>query len=152
MPPLISDFTEIRPNHFFRNEGEKTRFNWFAFELACEIDKAVSFGTKRALSKKGYTKQSFNKSCIHLAKLLQPIILKKLNGEIEIMEIGYKEVEIAFPGLNDKMVNKLVNFMTKAWDNLLKVCETCPSACITNRHLSSKMFDDEFYYPKDYSK
>ncbi|WPD23154.1 MAG: hypothetical protein SD837_01050 [Candidatus Electrothrix scaldis] len=82
--------------------------NWFAFELACEIERAVPLATKKYLARKGYTTQRFNKSCINLAILLQGIVLKKLRGEIPDMEINYTEVEKAFPRLNTKNVNKRV--------------------------------------------
>jgi len=72
------DYSKIEPYHFFSSRNEKTKFNWFAFELACEIDRAVPNDTKKYLSKRGYTKQTFNKSCIDLAILLQGMVLKKL--------------------------------------------------------------------------
>lgn len=33
-------YATIEPYHFFSSQNEKTKFNWFAFELACEIDRA----------------------------------------------------------------------------------------------------------------
>ena len=140
------DYLTIEPWHFFSDEKEKTKFNWFAFELACEIELAVPLATKKYLARQGYTTQRFNKSCINLAMLLQGIILKKLNGEIPEMEINYTEVEKAFPRLNDKNVNKLLGYTAKAWEHLLDVCVSCPSACLTNKDEYCVMFDDESYY------
>jgi len=48
------------------------------------------------------------------------------------MQINYTEVEKAFPRLNDKTVNQLLDCTAKAWDNLLGICVSCPSACVTN--------------------
>ena len=124
---LYPDYSKIQPNHFFSSQKEKTKFNWFAFELASEIDRAVPYGLKKYLSKKGYTKQKFNKSCINLAILLQGMVLKKLRNEIPIMQINYTEVERAFPNLNSKTTNELLDCTGKAWDNLLGICVSCPS-------------------------
>ncbi len=140
------DFSKIEPYHFFSNQNDKTKFNWFAFELACEIEQAVPYKLKRYLSKRGYTKQTFNKSCIELASLLQGIVLKKLRNEIPDMQINYSEVEKAFPKLNDKTINRLLDCTAKAWDSLLGVCVSCPSACITNKDEYCTMFDDASYY------
>ncbi|MCI5119858.1 MAG: hypothetical protein D3908_01435 [Candidatus Electrothrix sp. AUS4] len=140
------DYSKIEPWHFFSNEKEKTKLNWFAFELACEIECAVPLATKKYLARKGYAKQQFNKSCITLAMLLQGIVLKKLRGEIPVMEVSYTEVEKAFPRLNTKNVNKLLDYTAKAWEHLLDVCVSCPSACITNKDEYCVMFDDESYY------
>lgn len=140
------DYSTIEPYHFFSSQNEKTKFNWFAFELACEIDRAVPYNIKKYLSKKGYTRQTFNKSCIDLAKLLQGIVLKKLRNEIPNMEINYTEVVKAFPKLNDKKINKLLDCTAKAWDNLLGICVACPSACVSNKDDYCAMFDDKSYY------
>ena len=142
----IIDFSRITPFHFFNADEDKIKLNWFAFELACEIDRAIPVKLKKYLSKKGYTKEMFNKTCINLLKLLQEIVLKKLRNEIPNMEINYIEVEQAFPKINNKTVNKLLNCTAKAWDNLLDICVSCPSACVSNKDDYCPMFDDESYY------
>lgn len=142
----ITDYSTIEPYHFFSSQKEKTKFNWFAFELACEIDRAIPYNLKKYLSKKGYTKQAFNKSCIKLAILLKAVILKKLRNEIPKMELNYTDVETAFPNLNDKTINQLLDCTAKAWDNMLGICASCPSACVSNKDDYCPMFDDKSYY------
>ncbi|MES9858694.1 MAG: hypothetical protein ABW166_19120 [Sedimenticola sp.] len=135
----------INPENFYSNQDEKTKFNWFAFELACEIDQAVPYKLKKYLSKRGYTKETFNKSCVKLANLLQGIVLRKLNNEIPDMQLNYTEVEKAFPKLNDKTINDLLTCTENAWENLLKICVSCPSACVSNKDDYCSMFDDDSY-------
>jgi hypothetical protein len=53
-----------------------------------------------------------------------------LRNEIPDMQINYTEVEKAFPKLNNKTINKLLDCTGKAWDNLLSICVSCPSACV----------------------
>ena len=36
-----TDYSTIEPYHFFSSQADKTKFNWFAFEWACEMDRAV---------------------------------------------------------------------------------------------------------------
>ena len=146
MANLNTDFSKIEPSHFFSDQAGKTKFNWFTFELASEIDHAVPFQLKKHLSKRGYTRQSFNESCINLAILLKGVVLKKIRNEIPEMQICYTQVEKAFPKLNSMTINKLVDCTEKAWDNLLGVCASCPSACISNKDDYCPMFDDQFYY------
>jgi len=138
-----TDYSKIVPSHFFGSPEEKTKFNWFAFELASEIDRAVPDQLKRYLSTRGYTKKMFNKSCITLAVLLQEVVLKKLRNEIPDMEISYTAVERAFPRLNDATINTLLDCTGKAWDNLLSICVSCPSACVSNKDAYCAMFDDK---------
>ena len=116
----MPEYSKINPEHFYTCDIEKTKFNWFAFELACEIDHAVPNKLKKYLSKHGYTKELFNKSCIKLANRLQGVVLKKLNNQIPDMQLNYTEVEKAFPKLNDKTIDKLLTCTEIAWENLLK--------------------------------
>ena len=141
-----TDYSKIQPNHFFSSRDDKTKFNWFGFELACEMDRAVPFQLKRCLSKNGYTQQTFNQSCIKLAVLLQGVVLRKLGNEIPCMEISHTEVESAFPKLNDKTINQLLDCAAKAWENLLSICASCPCACVSNKDAYCPMFDDSSYY------
>jgi hypothetical protein len=139
------DYTAIRPIHFAKTRKDKTKFNWFAFELASEIDQAVPNKLKKYLSKHGYTQASFNQSCIRLATLLQGAVLKKLNGQTPDMEISHAQVEAAFPKLNDKTIDQLLDCTGNAWGNLLDICSVCPSACVSNRKDYAAMFDNERY-------
>jgi len=62
------------------------------------------------------------------------------------MEINYTEIEKAFPKLNDKTIDELLTYTTEAWGNLLDICVSCPSACISNKDDYCAMFDDKSYY------
>jgi hypothetical protein len=146
MANLNPDNAKIQPNHFYSSRADKTKFNWFAFELACEIERAVPFRLKKRLAKNGYTQQTFNQSCIRLAVLLQGVALRKLSNEIPLMEISHAEVESAFPRLNDKIINQLLDGVANAWENLLCICVSCPCACVSNKEAYCPMFDDPSYY------
>ena len=138
--------TSIQPYHFFNSEQEKTKLNWFSFELACEIDKAIPADMRKYLRKKGYSESDYYAACIKLAKLLQKPILRKIKGEAAEMVIGYRLVEEAFPKLNQTSINKLLDYVGEAWDNITGICVTCPEACLTNRDKRALMFNDPYYY------
>lgn len=140
------DIEKILPNHFFSTKQEKIKFNWFAFEIASEIEFAISKTLTKTLKRHGYSQGDINSSCIKLARLLQIRIIEFLDKKIPYMEIDYLQIEEAFPNLNDKIINKLLDCTAKAWDNMLSVCETCPQACISNKNDYCPMFDDKYYY------
>lgn len=137
------DYSEIKPIHFASCLADKTKLNWFSFELASELDSATPAQLKKVLARKGYTKQMFNLSCIKLAKLLQKTILRKLRNEIPEMELNYQDVEAAFPRLNDVLIAQLLKHVATAWDRLLGSCVTCPTACITNKDEYCPLFDED---------
>ena len=137
--------SNIKPGHFYSCPKEKTNFNWFAFELACEINVAIPKELREYLAKKSYPQEAIDSSCVKLAKLLQKVVLRKLRKEIPEMELSYTDVEEAFPRLNDRTVSKLLACVSKAWGNLLDICVVCPVACITNKDKYSPKFDDPMY-------
>jgi uncharacterized Fe-S radical SAM superfamily protein PflX len=140
------EIEKILPNHFFSTEREKIKLNWFAFEIASEIEVTISKSLIKTLKRHGYSQSDINLSCIKLARLLQIRILEFLDKRIPYMEIDYTQIEKAFPNLDDKIINKLVDCTAKAWDNMLRACETCPQACISNKNDYCSMFDDKYYY------
>ena len=137
--------SSIKPSDFYSCPAEKTNFNWFAFELACELDSAIPKELKEYLEKKRYPQEAIDKSCVKLAKLLQEVALRKLRKEIPVVEISYTDIDEAFPHLNDATINKLVTCTEEAWGSLLDVCAVCPVACITHKDAISPKFDDPMY-------
>jgi len=140
------DFSSIRPTHFYTAPTEKIKFNWFAFELACEIDRAVPTKFKTLLAKRGYPPASFNRACVILAKRLQAAVAEQLKTGIQGMRLDYVDIEKAFPGLNDKIVDELLTHTASAWDALLGGCCVCPTACLSHKDEPCTMFDDNYYY------
>lgn len=145
MPPPPEPDPQITPSRFSALPGGKCKFNWFAFELASEIRQAITPPLARTLAKRGYDRARLERSCIALAIGLQGVVLRQLRREIPQMEIDWRQVEAAFPGLTDKLVDQLLSCTGTAWERLLSVCETCPSACVTNRGDHCPMFDDPSY-------
>ncbi len=139
------DYTKIQSSHFISGEADKIKFNWFAFELASEIASDIPVKLMKQLEKKGYKISGVNRSCIALAKSLQQTVLKQLSGEISTMRIDYTDIEKAFPGLNDKIIDALLTCTAQAWDTQLAGCSMCPTACISNKDEYCTMFNDEFY-------
>jgi hypothetical protein len=145
LPGSKADHLKILPRHFFSREDEKTKFNWFAFELALELKVSIPGKLRKYLEKKKYPEPELNRACVRLAKLLQAAVLRKLRKEAPEMRIDYTDVEKAFPGLQDKTVNDLLTCAGAAWDHLLEQCCVCPSACVSNKDDYCTMFDDSFY-------
>ncbi|MBT4079697.1 MAG: hypothetical protein HOL17_00035 [Gammaproteobacteria bacterium] len=147
MPPSNIDYSKISPDHFFANESEKTKLNWFAFELAREVDHVVPYKFKKYLAKRGCTKETFNMSCVKLAGLLQKEAVNSLSSG-NTMCLSYEAIEKAFnkPKLNKKAINDLLSCVQSAWDNLLRMCVSCPSACVSNKDDYCEMFNDKMYY------
>ena len=77
---------------------------------------------------------------------MQDVIFQKLAGGIETVYFSYEMRESFFPEISDKLENKMLDAISKPWDELLSVCETCPTRCISEKDAYCTMFDEEYLY------
>ncbi|MGB2728945.1 MAG: hypothetical protein WBD09_10815 [Halobacteriota archaeon] len=51
-------------------------------------------------------------------------------------------IEVYFPKLSDKTVDKMLDAIEEAWDEQLSFCEVCPTRCVTEKDVYCTMFDE----------
>ena len=136
----------IKPTSFYSRENEKTKFNWFSYELARGVYDAVKNTTGNLLKRYKIGDEELASFSIDFSKKMQNIILQKLAGKIDTIYISYEMVEFYFPDITDKQINKILTAISEAWDELLSICETCPTRCISEKDVYCTMFDEESSY------
>ena len=137
---------KILPTDFFSCESEKTKLNWFFFEYAAEIQSRIGRPLISKFKKKRIGEKKIAKFCVHYAKQMEGPIIDKLSGRAPNMVLSYEPIEEFFPELNDKLVDKLLAIVSKAWEGMLEMCEKCPTRCISEKEKRAPMFDDPSYY------
>ncbi|MHC1610295.1 MAG: hypothetical protein ACXQTW_01620 [Candidatus Methanospirareceae archaeon] len=135
----------IKPTSFYSTESEKIKLNWFCYELSRGIYLEIKESLGERLKKYEIDDESLAKFSIYIAKRMKDIILQKLSGRIEMVYFSYEMVESYFPNLSDSMVNKMLDAISKAWDELLSICEICPTRCISEKDAYCTMFDEGPY-------
>jgi len=137
---------QILPSDFFRQESEKTKFNWFFFEYAAEIQSRIGRPLKARLRREGIGEKEIAGFCIHYSKQTKRPILAKLSGKASRMVHSYHTIEKFFPTLDEKLVDELLTVVGDAWEGLLGMCERCPTRCISEKEKKATMFDNPLYY------
>jgi len=138
----------VSPDSFFSTNAEKTKLNCFLFEYAQQIESTIH-RTKRLkgmLQRKGVGDSLIAGFCVHYSKHMKGQILDKLAGRIPNVEIGYDEIEAFFPEIGDRLVDRVLTAVAKAWDSQTKMCVICPTRCISERNKRAPMFDDPSYW------
>ena len=136
----------IKPTSFYPSEIEKTKLNWFCYELALNFDLAIGSKLGKKLKRRyGIDKEEIADFCIYFAKKMKAIILQKLSEEIETVYFSYDLIETYFPRLRDRMINKILDVVAEAWDEQLSICEICPTRCVTEKDEYCTMFDEGPY-------
>jgi hypothetical protein len=135
----------IKKKSFYSRESEKTKLNWFCFEMALSIELDIRKNLGKQLMKHKIYDKSIAEFSIYYSKAMKDIILQKLSGKIKTVIHSYEPIESYFPKLNDEMVNKMLDVISKAWEGQLNVCVLCPNRCISEKDVYCTMFDSDFY-------
>ena len=98
---------------------------------------------KTKLKKHKISDEALAEFSIYISKEMKDIILQKLSSRIEKVYFSYEMIESYFPNLSDKLVNKMLDAISKTWDTLLGFCEVCPSRCISEKDAYCTMFNDK---------
>ncbi len=135
----------IKQTSFYSRESEKTKLNWFCYEIALSIELDIKRNLGKELMKYKIDDKAIAEFSIYYSKAMKEIILQKLNGKIKTVIHSYEPIESYFPKINDKMVNKMLDVIAKAWDEQLSVCVHCPNRCISEKDVYCTMFDNDHY-------
>jgi len=139
------EYSVIKPTSFYSGEHEKTKLNWFCFEISVGLFDEIKKNHGRQLKKNKIDDKAIAEFSIYIAKKMKDIVLWKLAGKIDTVYISYEIVELYFPTFNDRLVNKILDTISKVWDEQLSICEICPTRCISEKDAYCIMFDDEDY-------
>jgi uncharacterized Fe-S radical SAM superfamily protein PflX len=131
----------IKAEWFYKDESEKTKINWFCFEYALEF---YTFIMKSEALRKYRARNSSEEIaafCAYFAKRMKKSVydqLAKITPEVIIDE----EYIADYYPKNTQCQNIVFIYVAgEAWDNLLSVCEVCPTRCISEREKRSEFFD-----------
>jgi uncharacterized Fe-S radical SAM superfamily protein PflX len=138
-----SGLSVIKPASFYSNESEKTKLNWFCYELSVSIYDDMKEDIGKLLKKHKIRDENLVVFSIYISKKMKDIILQKLSGRIDNVYFSYEMIESYFPNLDDEFINKMLDSISKTWDKQLSFCEICPTRCISERDAYCTMFNDE---------
>ena len=137
------EYSVIKPTSFYSSEHEKTKLNWFCYELSVGIFDEIKKNFGKRLKKYKIDDKAIAEFSIYISKKMKDIILQKLAGKIDNVYFSYEMVELYFPTLNDRLVNKILDTISKVWDEQLSSCGICPTRCISEKDAYCTMFDDK---------
>ncbi|TFH49347.1 MAG: hypothetical protein E4G89_04940 [Methanothrix sp.] len=135
--------TMIEPTSFYSNDSEKIKLNWFCYELSMGIYDNMRDDLGYRLKRHKISDEVLADFSICTSKKLKDIILRQLSGKDKKVCISYELIESYFPNLDDRLINKMLNVLYKAWDENLSFCEACPNRCISEKDEYCTLFDDK---------
>jgi len=138
-----SGISMIKPTSFYSSECEKTKLNWFCYEFSVSIYDDMKEDIGKRLKKHKIRDEVLAEFSIYISAKMKDIIIQKLSGRIDKIYFSYEMVESYFPNLDDEFINKMLDSISKTWDEQLSFCEMCLTRCISERDAYCTMFNDK---------
>ena len=139
---VASGLDIVDPAWFCSCEREKTKLNWFCYELSIGIYGEVREDLGRRLGRMGVGDEAIASFSVQMSKALKEEVLLKLSGRVADVRVSYETIHTLLPRLDDRTVDRVLDAVCRAWDEQLSVCEVCPTRCISERDARCTMFDD----------
>ena len=131
----------IKAKYFCSNEKEKIKLNWFCYEYAFGLYTKIreSAGLTRYRSK--YGQENIVEYCVYFSKTIKKSIYERLSG-ITAKTTFYEDyVEDYYAKMRHPERMRILKAATEAWEELLVICESCPTRCISEMHERCVLFD-----------
>jgi len=109
----------IKPTSFYSNESEKIKLNWFCYELSMGIYDNMKDDLGYRLKRHKISEDVLADFSICTSKKLMDVILRQLSGKDKKVCISYELIESYFPDLDGRLINKMLDVISKAWDENL---------------------------------
>jgi len=135
----------IDPISFYSRESEKTKFNWFLYEFSLNIHSQLRRSLRGELEENGIDWKIIAEFSVYISKRMKEPILEVFSGRKQNLVFTYEMVSSYFPELSDSLVNEMLDIFGKAWEEMLVICDRCPTQCISEKDAYCTMFDEGAY-------
>ena len=131
----------IKAEYFYSSEKEKIKLNWFCYEYAFSLYTKIkeSPDLKRYRSKRG--QKEIVEYCVYFSKAIKRSIYERLSGITEVTTFYEDYVEEFYPKMKPAERMRLMTAAAEAWEELLSVCVSCPTRCISEMYERCVLFD-----------
>jgi hypothetical protein len=130
----------IRPEWFYL-DGDKTKLNWFLFEVALEYQSAIVSSDALASYRKAHPPEDIARFATYFTKRMKKSVLERFALLTDALIYHAEYVSDYYPAIPPRQGEALIEVAMKAWDDMLSVCEVCPERCLSERDLPSTLFD-----------
>jgi hypothetical protein len=139
---MILNNTPIQIEWFYYIEGEKTKLNWYLFEIALEYYDRIMDSPELADYREQYDVKQIAHYCAYYARRLRESLLKYIRGQRKTV-IFYKEYISDFYPQHDKpLIVILSRTARESFDHMWFVCIACPQQCLWEHEEYSPLFGE----------
>jgi hypothetical protein len=139
---MILNNTPIQMEWFYSIEGEKTKLNWYLYEIALEYYDRIMDNPELEHYRKLYDEKQIALYCAYYARRLRESLLRYIRGQRKTV-IFYKEYISDFYLQHDRpLIRILSRTARESFDHIWFVCITCPQQCLWEHNAKSPLFEE----------
>ena len=136
------NFTPIKIEWFYRLEGDRTKINWFLWEIALEYYDRIRDSQELAHYREQYGEEQVAQFCAYYARRMKKSLLDCLRGRRKHV-MAYEEYISDFYPSHGGKLNGLLNDVAKeAWDSMVSGCRLCPQRCLADYMSKTTLFEE----------
>ena len=133
---------KVAADNFYKDNGDKTKQNWFLYEFSNILYSKIEQSTKLADYRKKHSQKDISEFCVYFSKRLRQGISNAEKKQTTGVEINGRYVYEFYPGNTYAQTQKLLEAACEAWDEHLLVCSSCPNQCLADGFEITNMFDN----------
>jgi hypothetical protein len=136
---IVADI--IQASWFYTYEFEKVKFNWFCFEFALKLYDNIKVSKQLKKWILNVNDIEIANFCAYFAKRMKKSVEDRLAGITDVTEADEEYLTDYYHTNTPKQNAVILRIIEKAWEQLLSVCVTCPTRCLSERHARCEFFD-----------
>jgi len=131
----------IQMEWFYYLEGEKTKLNWFLFEIALEYYSRIMESSELKAYKKQYNNKQIALYCTYYARRGKTDVLKYIKGRRKHLHTYKEYIDDYYPNRTNEENDILSKVGNETWEHMLNACHACPQQCLNDYQSRSIFFE-----------
>ena len=133
--------TPINMSWFHNLEGEKTKLNWFLFEVALEYYDRIMYSPDLKSYRERYDKEQIAQYCTYYVRRMKAGLLKFLRKQRKCINLYQEHITDFYPHHSHQLNSALSEVAEEALTHMLAACKNCPQQCLLDYRSRTADFD-----------
>lgn len=121
--------------------GQKTKLDWFLFEIALEYYDCIKKNMDLASYREKYNEEQIAQYCTYYSRRMKDNFIKNFKGRTKNIMIYGEYIGDYYPHHTTEENTRLQDVAMEAIESILQVCASCPQDCQQDYDSMSVFFD-----------
>ena len=132
---------KVAANHFYKDDGDKIKQNWFLYEYANNMHSAIEKSRELASYRKNHSTDNIVAFCIYFSKRLRQSISNMQRKQTSGVAIDARYIYEFYPSNTYTQSQRLLEAASAAWEEQIFACVNCSNQCLADGFERTDMFD-----------